>query len=462
MNCLHLSGLSCNHKRLHFQLEETIMFRKYFSLTMFAVALLLVSAIAAAAQSGQLRGHVKLKQADGTTVPAVGAAIDVVRLDIGGKYETKTDKRGEFVFAGLPYVGTYIIGVSLANAQPSYQGNVKVGRDIDYEIEMTPGDGHRLTEAELKQFSKGGGGVGPDATPKAESAADKAKREAMIKANAEAVEANKKNRELNDILNRTFKAGQAALTATPPNYEEAIKQFDEGIAADPTQVVLYTVKANTYRLRGVEHYNNSIKAKDPAAKTSGLELAKADFKQAAEVSAMAVDLAKKEPVPTGPAAQKDQNNRKRDALSSRAESMRLFVSKVDQSQAEAGINAFQEYVAIETDPAKKTKAERDEAQMLFDASAFDKALVAYQKLLETNPDDLDALLKSGLILFNIGALNTDKAKYQEAANYLQRYVDKAPEADSNRADAKAIIDNLKDQENVKPEKINPAPRRRKP
>src|ERR1700726_775444 len=84
MNSLHLSGLSCNHKRLHFQLEETMMFRKYSFLTMLAVALVLISAIAAMAQSGQLRGHVKLKQADGTTVPAVSAAIDVVRLDIGG------------------------------------------------------------------------------------------------------------------------------------------------------------------------------------------------------------------------------------------------------------------------------------------------------------------------------------------------------------------------------------------
>jgi tetratricopeptide (TPR) repeat protein len=125
------------------------------------------------------------------------------------------------------------------------------------------------------------------------------------------------------------------------------------------------------------------------------------------------------------------------------------------------MSAYQEYLAAETDAVRKTKAERDAAQMLFDANAFDKALVAYQKILEVNPDDLEALLKSGLALFNIGAMNTDKAKYQEAANYLQRYVEKAPDTDTNKADAKAIIDNLKDQENVKPEKTTTTPARRR-
>jgi tetratricopeptide (TPR) repeat protein len=461
MDPAHPIHLSCYHKHPTILAGGTFMFRKYFSLTLVAAALLSLSAVAAMAQNGQLRGHVKFKQADGTVVPAVGAIVDVVRLDVTGKYEGKTDKRGEFVWAGLPYIGDYIIGVSMANAQPSYQGGVKVGRDVDYEIEMTPGDGHRLSIDELKQFAHGGGGSasGP-AKSGGESAADKAKREELIKKNAEIAEKNKKNSEVNEVLARTFKAGQDAIVAK--NYDEAIKQFDEGIAADPEQAVLYTRKADALRMRGVDRYNQSIRAKEPAVKTSELDLAKADFKQSAEVATLAVDLAKKEPAVTDPAGQASQNGRRLAALLSRAESMRLYVSKGDQTQAESGIAAYQEYLAAETDATRKAKAERDEAQMLFDASVFDKALVAYQKLIEVNPDDLDALLKTGLILFNIGAMNTDKAKYQEAANYLQKYVDKAPDSDSNKADAKAIIENLKDQENVKPEKITTRPARRRP
>jgi tetratricopeptide (TPR) repeat protein len=135
---------------------------------------------------------------------------------------------------------------------------------------------------------------------------------------------------------------------------------------------------------------------------------------------------------------------------------------VDPSQADAGASAYQDYLAVETDADRKVKGEQALAQMLFDANAFDKALAQYQKILETNPDNLEALLRSGMALFNIGAINGDKAKYQEAANYLARYVEKAPDSDSMKADAKDILENLKAQENVKPEKAPPPTRRRRP
>jgi tetratricopeptide (TPR) repeat protein len=151
------------------------------------------------------------------------------------------------------------------------------------------------------------------------------------------------------------------------------------------------------------------------------------------------------------------------ALMARAEANRLFVTKVDQSKVDEGVAAFQEYIAVEADPVKKAKAEHDLAQMLFDANAFDRALTEYQKILETSPDDLDALLRSGQALFNIGAINSDKTKYQEAANYLAQFVQKAPDANPFKADAKAILDTLKDQENVKPEKTTtPTRRTRRP
>ena len=50
--------------------------------TLFAAAVLAVSAVAASAQSTQVNGKVTLKQADGTVVPVVGAQIDIYRTDI--------------------------------------------------------------------------------------------------------------------------------------------------------------------------------------------------------------------------------------------------------------------------------------------------------------------------------------------------------------------------------------------
>jgi len=429
------------------------MLRKFF-LALFTIGALLSTALIASAQSGELRGHVTMSQADGTKVPAVDVIIDVFRTDLSGKYNTKTNKKGEFVFAGLPYSGTYTVAASLPGARPSYLPNVKVGRDIDYDLNLAPGDGKRLTLDEIKTAEKTMGSA-----PAAGSAEDKAKLEEMARKNAEITARNKKIEESNTIVARTFSAGNAAMEAK--KYDEAIKHYDEGIAADPDQPALLTQKAAALKARGVERYNAAITSKDEAAKGPAIEAAKGDFRASAEAIKQALDALNAQPVPTDPQEQTRFNANKVATLSTRAESMRLFVTKVDQSQVDAGQKAYEEYLAVETDPARKLAGQRGLAQMLFDANSFDKALAEYQKVLATNPDDTDALVKSGMLLFNIGAMNNDKAKYQEAANYLQQFVDKAPETDKLKADAKAILDELKNQQNVKAEKAPATPTRRR-
>jgi tetratricopeptide (TPR) repeat protein len=438
------------------------MFRRYFIPPLATAALIASISIAASAQVGQLRGHVTLKQADGTVVPAADATVDVFRVDMSGKSNAKTNKKGEFVFAGLFYAGDYIIAVSLPGAQPSYQPGVKVGRDVDYAIELkAPGDGRQLTLAEIKTLM---GDKGPATGAAKESAEDRAKREELIKKNAEIAASNEKAKSSNEIIGRAFKAGNDALKAK--NYDEAIARFDEGLQADPDHPgapALLTNKTMALNARAVDRFNAAIKSADDAAKTAGMEAAKKDWTAAKESGAKAVAMLKATPASTDATEANSTKVNLYFALVARADATRLFVTKVDQSQADLGVTAYQEYMAAETDPVKKAKAQKDMAQMLFDANAFDKALVEYRKILETNPDDLDALLRSGQALFNIGAINTDKAKYQEAANYLAQFVAKAPDTDPLKADAKAILDTLKDQENVKPEKAaTPARRTRRP
>jgi tetratricopeptide (TPR) repeat protein len=425
-----------------------------------APAILFFVSGVASAQVGQMRGHVLLRQADGTTVPAAGAQIDVYRTDVAGKYDTKADKKGQFVFAGLPFVGTYVISASAPNAQPTAIGGAKAGREIDFEVVLNPGDGKRFTEAEAKASAGGARGNSDTTKPPTESAADKAKREEELKK----YEA-EKNRvtNVNEVLNRTFKAGNEALTAK--NYDEALKQYDEGLAADPEQVIFYSRKSAALRYRGVDHYNASIKATDATVKTNELESAKKDFQASVEAVQRGVELSKKEAAATDAVGQSNQALRKLDVLSNRAESMRLLM-KVDPTQSDATLIAYNEYMAVEQDAAKKAKAEKDLAQIMFDSSSdvagFERALAAYKKILEANPEDVDAVLRIGQALFNIGALNNnDKAKYQEAANYLQLYVNKAPEGQL-KSEAKDLIEALKAQANVTPEKINTPPRRRRP
>jgi tetratricopeptide (TPR) repeat protein len=162
------------------------------------------------------------------------------------------------------------------------------------------------------------------------------------------------------------------------------------------------------------------------------------------------------PVPTEAQEVARYNGNKYAAMLTHAESMRLYVSKADGSQADAGLAAFKEYMAVETDPAKKSKAQLDMAQMLLDAGAADKALSEFQAILSTTPDSPEANLGAGLAVYATG----DKAKFQEAANYLQKFVEVAPDTNPMKADAKAILTELKNTENVTPEKTRPAPRRK--
>lgn len=443
--------------------------------SVLAVAILLVAtAVTGLAQTGELRGRVFMQQADGQKVPLADAQIDVFRTDVTGKYNTKTNKKGEFVFAGLPFVGTYTIAASHPTAAPNFLPGFKVGREIPAEIILTPGDGKRLTLDEVKAATARGSAAGPGGAtsgeaPSGESAADKAKREELIRKNKEIEESNKKIEAANAVINRTFKAGNEALNAANAairagnsadaitKYGDAITQYTEGLTADAEQPALLTNRALAYKGRGVEKYNASIKQTDDAARTKLLEEAKADFKSAVESSTKAVTLLKAVPAPTDPAEQQRLNANKYAAFSTNAESMRLFVTKADPTQADAGLAAYKDYIAAETDPVKKSKAQLDAAQMLLDAGNGEKALAEYQGILTTQPDNPDANLGAGLALYAMG----DKNKYQEAANYLQHFVDVAPDTHKFKSSAKEILTELKNAANVTPEKTA-TPKRKRP
>jgi len=446
------------------------MISKYFFSVIAVTVLVASAAITTSAQVAELRGHVFMQQADGQKVPLADAVIDVFRTDLTAKYNTKTNKKGEFVFAGLPFIGTYTVAASHPTAAPNFIPGYKVGRDMPCEIVLTPGNGKRLTLEDLKNAAPTNAGASGGA-PSGESAADKAKREELIKKNKEIEESNKKITATNETIARTFKAGNEALTAAGvalkagnsdeaiQKWTEAVTQYDEGLAADAEQPALLTNKSVALKARGVERFNSAVRSKtlDDAARTAALQTAKDDFKGAADASTKAVTMLKAQAAPTDPADLDRYNKNKYAAMVTHAEAMRLFVSKSDPTQADAGLAAFKDYMAVETDPAKKAKAQLDAAQMLLDAGAADKALEEFKGVLATSPDSPEANLGAGLSVYATG----DKAKFQEAANYLQHFVDVAPDSNPMKADAKAILSELKASENVTPEKTT-TPRRKRP
>lgn len=422
------------------------MHRKHLFIFFAAIAALLLTGVNASAQLERVRGQVTLQQADGTAVPVEKAVVEVFRTDRGGSKDTTTDKKGNFTLV-LEVAGDYVVAISAPNAQPQVMP-LKVREEV-YKIVLTPGDGRRLTKAEVLAAASGApipsqsptSTATPSATsePPAESAEDKAKRAEIERKNEEIKAKNAKVEQSNAIVARTFKAGNEALKAK--QYDQAIAQYDEGLAADPEQPALLTNKAFALTQRGVDRYNA---AKDEASRAA----AKKDFTDAAEASKKAYDLVNAEAPGADAAAQQRHTLSKNLAIFARAEAMRLFVTKVDPSQIDAGVAIYDEYIAILTDPAKKLEAQLQQAKMLFDAGKSDLAAAAYQKILATNPENVEATLYAGLALYGTGDTN----KYQEAANFLQHFVDKAPDTHPMKASAREVLTNLKDQQNVKPQK----------
>ena len=419
------------------------------------VVLLLFSAAGAVAQVTQISGKVALKRADGTVVPVPGAVIDIYRTDIKWQAQVRTDKNGGYTHAGVPFVGTYTIAVSAPGAHPDYVPSVRVSQRPVIDFELKPGDGSRLTLEQIKQLAAAAPGA--PAASAAESAEAKAARERLERETARIEEENKKITAANEIVARTFKAGNEAIFAG--RYDEAIAQYREGLAARPDEPAILANLSEALRLRGVNRFNAAVKDQDRNRRDAGQSAAKKDWTEAAQASRKALEVIKSAPT-NDPEQQGIYAGNRIAALSTYALAMRLVATKVDQTQASAAWEASQEHISVETDPAKKAKLRGDALQMLFDAGSVDLAIAEARKILATEPNQLGANRVLGLSLFASG----EKKNFQEAADRLLRYVTLAPDTDPLKQSAKESLDYLKTAENIEPRKgqATPPPVQRRP
>lgn len=375
----------------------------------FALTLMPLLCAAASAQVGALYGRVRLKGDDGVAVPVAGAAVDVFRNDVRGKYTTRTDERGRFVFERLPVAGVYTLSASSPRAQPAAVANVKAGSEIEYEITLEPGGGGRFTEDEARAAAVG---------------LRVAEEQPVLCEYCPA-----------------FKAGNEALNAK--NFDEAIRHYDVGLAAAPADLphitaVFLTNRSVALRSRGVESYNQSQVSNDAAAKRAKLESAARDFSQAAEGATKAVEIIKAQAIPADAKQLRALETSRYFALAARAEAMRMAAT-VDPARAEAAFSAFREYIEEETDPHRKSKARVDAARMLLDANLAGRAAEEFQKILAAEPNNADAALGLGLAHYRSG----DRGKFSEAAYYLRKFIAEAPNTHPMRETARETLERLK-------------------
>lgn len=430
------------------------MFRKSLITFVISVGVLLSAQLSAFAQYAPTSGKVLLQKADGNSEPLVGALVEVYRTDVkGGAPAAKTDKKGEFHFAGLMLGAEYTFAVSAPNCSPVAYPNVKPGQE-DIVITMTPGNGSKLTEADIRKGTgvakTGGGEVQLTENQKKE-------RAELEQKNAEIISKNKKMQEGDEVARRSNEEAVAAFKAG--NYDLAISKYNEGVAAVPDFVgstpILLGGKMNALKMKAHAIYMDGAKSADATARKTKYDEANALYDEALGAFQNAADILNNATASSDAAEQKRREALKLALYAAAVEIHRLkSATHIDTAKSPEVSAVVAQYLTLETDPASKLKAQMTLGDIMRTSGNFENAIAAYRQILSTNPDNAEATGKLGLSLFAQGAATDpeDKDKEQEGLNFMQKYTEISPvtatdtQADKDlKTSIKETVDYLKAQ-----------------
>jgi len=261
-----------------------------------SLAGMLMCAFGALAQTAVMEGNVKGE--DGK--PVQGAVIKITRTDIKGNYQVKTDKKGHFLYAGLP-LGIYDVSVEIGGAAKDSVKGVRLHSDmppIDFDLAKSaaggPGEQGGQTQPAAQDATRG------------MSAQQKAELEKQLKEREEAM---KKNKELNDAFNAGMTAAQAK------QWDQAIASFNKASELDAKQHVVWAqlaeaemnfaatksgAEADAETAKGLDAYQKAIELKpDDAGYHNNFALSLAKAKKFPEAQAELTKAATLDPPNAG-------------------------------------------------------------------------------------------------------------------------------------------------------------------
>src|SRR5271166_5041844 len=193
--------------------------------SLFAFTFLL-STGGAFAQISAIEGVVK--GADGQ--PIQKAEILIERKDMKGTYKgAKTDKKGHFIYNGLP-LGKYRVSILIDGQEKDFTDGVqtKLGDPTEVNFDLKK-------SAEQAKAAESG-----SLTKDQERGLSKEQLEILEKRKKENAAAIQKNKALNDAFN----AGKDAMAAK--NYDAATQAFAKATEIDPAQHVIWASLADAY------------------------------------------------------------------------------------------------------------------------------------------------------------------------------------------------------------------------
>ena len=244
-----------------------------FKSSLVVGGLLFVAAGAAWAQTTTIEGDVK----DANGAGLKGAVIVLERTDIKGHYQVKSDKKGHWLYTGLP-MGTYDITCQVDGKTVDGMKGVKSkygdSTTVDFDLRKM------AAQQAAAQQANAAGQLTQDQA-RGMSKEQKEQYETQAKKNAETI---KKNKALNDAYNGAqdaLKAAQAEpdKTQKAAKFQAAVDAFNKAKEIDPSQVAIWDSLGESYSgLADAQTGDERNKAYDGAieAYKKGLELKPGD------------------------------------------------------------------------------------------------------------------------------------------------------------------------------------------
>lgn len=378
----------------------------------------LVAACSAWAQTTTLEGDVK----DPNGAPLKGAVIQLNRTDIKGHYQVKSDKKGHWLYTGLP-MGKYDISCEVDGKQmdqvkgvQSKYGDATV---VDFDLRKVQQQQAAATQAnnsgELTQDQARG-----------MSKEQKAQYEAQMKQRAEAM---KKNSALNDAYN----AGDAAMkqaTAEPdktkkgPIYQTAIDNFKKAGELDATQVAVWDGLA--------EAYSGLAATQTGDERTKSYDAAIDSYKKGLAIK------------PDDAAVYNQMGN--------------IYGAQKKMPEATEALNK-----AAQLNPQMASKAYFNMGANLVNSGGADKASEFFKKATDTDPNYAEAWYQLGSTSMMKGSVDpkTGKQTYPpDTAPALQKYLELQPSG-PHAQEATAMLQALGEQVQTKITNPAVAPKKKK-
>lgn len=349
---------------------------------------LLVLAFTSLAQVTSIEGDVK--GADGQ--PLAKALINIERTDIKGHYKVNTDKKGHYIYTGLP-MGTYTVSLVVDGKEVDSMKGIRTrpgdSTRQDFNLKESKAD-NASKQAEMQKAVESGQiskELERQLSPEQKEALKKEmeKREASMKKNA--------------ALNQAYNDGMTALNNK--QYDQAIENLTKASELDPTQIAVWSNLANAYQ--------EQAKTKTGADFDAGMQKALDAYGKALALKPEDAGL---------------HNNY---ALTlARAH-------KFNDAQAEL-------QKAAELDPQNAGKYYYNLGALLVNAGQNEPAGQAFKKAIDLQPTYADAYYQYGVTLVSKAQIGSDGkvTPVPGTVEAFQKYIELAP----NGANAQAAKDML--------------------